>query len=87
MGLERCLLRLESSMHILLKFFGINNGMKFIFSSFWTYSKKLIHVIIESIHTNFVLLQLSPHVYIMFTHLGCKHCIKTFLKFSLKIRV
>ncbi len=43
-GLNRDLLRLESNMHILLRFFGINNGMEFMFSIFWTFPKVLIDV-------------------------------------------
>jgi hypothetical protein len=55
-GLERCLLRSKNSMHILLMFLWHNNGMEFIFSSFWTFKKKLIDVILASIYTSFVLL-------------------------------
>jgi hypothetical protein len=47
--------------HALLRFlgfFGINNGMEFMFSIFWTFKKVLIDVIFASIHTSFVLLQL-----------------------------
>jgi hypothetical protein len=36
-GLQRCFLRLESSMQIYLGFFGINNGMEFMFSIFWAF--------------------------------------------------
>jgi hypothetical protein len=36
--LKRGLLRLKSSMYI-LGFFGINSGMEFMFSIFWTFLK------------------------------------------------
>jgi hypothetical protein len=37
--LERGLLRLENNLYVLLIFFGLNNGMEFMFSIFWTFEK------------------------------------------------
>ncbi len=57
--LQSSFLKLKSSMYIYyMGFFGINNGVEFMFFIFWTIFKVLKYVIFASIHTSFVLLQL-----------------------------
>jgi hypothetical protein len=63
-GLARGFLRLKSSMHILFKFFSINNGMEFMFSSFWTFLKVLIDVIFALNTYKFCLIVIvTSHLY------------------------
>jgi len=63
-GLDRGLLRLENNMHILLRFFGINNGMEIKFSIFWTFLKVLIDVIFALITYKFCLIVIvTSHLY------------------------
>jgi hypothetical protein len=57
-GFKRCLLRLESSMHISLRFFWHKHWHGIHVCQFLDILKVLIDVKLASIHTSFVLLQL-----------------------------
>jgi hypothetical protein len=70
-----------------LGFFGINNGMEFMFVKFLNILKSFdkCHVFINTYKFFFITI-ITSHLY-MFTCLECEHCINTLLKVSSQIRV
>jgi hypothetical protein len=86
-GLYKGLLRLESSMHTLFRFFWHKQWHGVQFSIFWTFSEVLINVIFALNTYNFCLILIVTHVCITFACFECEHYNNTLLKFSLKIWV
>jgi len=86
-GLERCLLRLESNMHMLFKFLWHKQWHGVHVFHFLDIFKSFDRCDTCIKTYKFCFIAIGTSHLIMFTCFECEHCINTLLKFSLKIQV